>query len=64
MKTIMKTKQRPRVLQDYVLVFKVPTSLVDRIDQHAREEGMTRTAVIRRLLIRTYGLPFNESAGL
>ncbi|UVT16030.1 MAG: ribbon-helix-helix protein, CopG family [Nitrospira sp.] len=43
-----------RQRHDYVVVVKLAGSLVRSIDQEAEAEGLTRSAIIRRVLKRKY----------
>ena len=43
-----------RQRHDYVVVIKLAGSLVRVIDQEAEAEGLTRSAIIRRVLKKTY----------
>lgn len=41
----------------YVLSIKLSVQLIATIDREAEAEGLTRSAVIRRILIRNYSEP-------
>ena len=50
----MSNERNRRQRKEHVIAMKLDQSLVDAIDRHAEEEGLTRSAVIRRLLIQTF----------
>jgi predicted DNA binding CopG/RHH family protein len=48
------SKPIPRQRHDHVVVIKLAESLVRTIDQEAETEGLTRSAIIRRILKKKY----------
>lgn len=43
-----------KLIKGYIVPIKLPSALVRMIDAEAEAEGLTRSAVIRRILIRKY----------
>jgi hypothetical protein len=50
----MHSERKRRQVKEHVIAMKLDQSLVDAIDRQAQEEGLTRSAVIRRLLIQHF----------
>lgn len=50
----MKQRTSKKEVKSYVVVVKLAPSLIGRIDASAEAEGLTRSAIIRRALMKKY----------
>lgn len=54
-------RQRQAEVKDHVVCLKLNGSLVEVIDHEAEREGLTRSAIIRRVLLDRYRAPMNDA---
>lgn len=54
-------RQRQTETKDHVVCLKLNGSLVEAIDQDAEAEGLTRSAIIRRVLLDRYRAPIKDA---